>query len=54
MTNVDFLGDIEAEIKVHRADGKIETYSSAADIDEKIQLYVLLRKAELLKKGYLL
>ncbi len=53
MTDVELLGDIEAEIKVHRADGKIETYSST-DIDEETQLYVLLRKAELLKKGYLL
>ena len=53
MTDVELPGDIKAEIKVHRADGEIETYSSA-DIDEEIQLYVLLRKAELLKKGYLL
>ena len=53
MTDVELLEDVEAEIKVHRANGEIETYSTS-DIDEKTQLYVLLRKAELLKKGYLL
>jgi len=53
MTDIELLGGVEAEIKVHRANGKIEIFSTS-DIDEKIQLYVLLRKAELLKKGYLL
>jgi len=53
MTDVELLGEIEAEVKVHRANGEIETHTMA-DIDEATQLYVLLRKAELLRKGYLL
>jgi len=53
MTEVELLGEIEAEIKVHRANGEVETHTMT-DMDETIQLYVLLRKAELLRKGYLL
>ena len=53
MTDIELLGDVEAEIKVHRANGEVKIYS-ASDVDKEIQLYILLRKAELLKKGYLL
>ena len=53
MTDIDFLGDVEAEIRVHRANGEVEIFSTS-DIDEETELYVLLRKAELLKKCYML
>ena len=53
MTDVELLGEIEAEVKVYRANGKIETHTMTS-MDETTQLYVLLRKAELLKNGYLL
>ena len=53
MSDVEIGGDIEAEIKVFRHNGETEIVRTELGIDEEAQLYILLKKAELLRRGYL-
>ncbi|WAE39524.1 MAG: hypothetical protein QIT36_gp100 [Methanophagales virus GBV301] len=53
MSNVEIGEDIEAEIKVFRHNGETEIVRTEPEVDEEAQLYILLKKAELLKRGYL-
>jgi len=52
--NMNFLpGEIKAEVKVHRADGSVETHKAIdiemdEEIEKEIENYVLLRKAQIL------
>jgi len=53
MKAVEMGEDIEAEIKVFRHTGETEVIRTEPEVDEEARLYIILKKAEMLKRGYL-